>query len=412
MASKPTDIRNFKRSFRPIVLLKAGEVCSLKRHYYGALREVIGYLDKLAANDSERFVYPTVPDIVRHCNRYKNRKPYGQRIVEYAISYAQQQHVISKTVERERLGAVREGFIVTPHDSLAVHGKRCCEFKGMLRAPGHWESDLTPGNPTIWWAGPAGSLDSNAVVMLQRNHSNAVVTRPLEPESAGHSAVFSAAPSAVPESISAVQSAVSNENKCGDQCGNQCGTKSLQVSVNENDASIPVEISPRFPQSFPAPNRESLSHSTVKAERTLETEQNPGNQTQQQDQPQNPESGKAFLPKGMNDKSVAEPGRTIGEHFGFPWGVLGGDLIKSVTDGVLNTDTKQWQEFEQESEHDLHGCFFEAIKSMKDQPYRGRKTNAHIMDCAIKAFNKNGGKVPSSLFKVMKDFQRETQFGN
>lgn len=53
----------FYRSFRPDRVLRTEDTCSLKLHFEGAAREVVGYVEKLAANDSQRFVWCSVEDI-------------------------------------------------------------------------------------------------------------------------------------------------------------------------------------------------------------------------------------------------------------------------------------------------------------------------------------------------------------
>src|SRR5258705_7263505 len=72
------------KNFKPHVALKNSEVCSsLKRHYRGALRQVVGYLDLLATKDPERFVWPSISDIQKHCRDYKRGGLYSVRIVSY-----------------------------------------------------------------------------------------------------------------------------------------------------------------------------------------------------------------------------------------------------------------------------------------------------------------------------------------
>src|SRR6266446_906841 len=144
--------KTFRDSVVPVVRLKPDETCSIKRHFRNVLREVIGYLDKLASNDAERFVWASVPDITRHCNKFrKEKEPYGQRQVEYAIEIFRELRTVSKPVERVRLGVKRSGFIVAPHDGqYATFGKECrfVQFRGRWKSSG-------PGG-AIWWDGKCG----------------------------------------------------------------------------------------------------------------------------------------------------------------------------------------------------------------------------------------------------------------
>jgi len=384
-ATKPSTDK-FGRSFRPAVVLKKDEVCSLKRHYRGVLREVIGYLDKLAANDPQRFVFATVPDIVRHCNKFsQGRAPYQQRAVEYALAFLRKQHVISRPVKRPRLGVMYQGVIVTPHDSLALREKGCCDFKGQLGAPGAWQAE--PGLPGSWWAGPGSLPAENATAMPQHADSNAggdrAVTTTVTVSNAGadqhnaaHSAGFSAVNSAV---FSAVPSAVSNQNSCGTQCGNQCGTEAPQVADDSSNYKGDEKVSPTFTENSPAPNR--VNHLTVGTELTVKTENGAAQEAET--------SGASS--KSMNDE-------TIGQHFDAPWPQVN---FVAITDGVLNTDTKQWEEFGSEGRHVLLDFCSDVIRELAAQPYLGRKTNALVMDLAMKRFNGAHGKVPTSWLKVM-----------
>lgn len=144
---------NFKRSL-PMSRIRREDICSLKLHFpKGAVREVVGYLHKLAANDPERFVYASVDDIVQHCNRYEG-PGYKKGIIEKVLRFLRDLRVLSKAVERDRwvFGNLRKvrGFIVTPHDSLCQLSVNRCDFVGWTRASGTWRSDGKPGGAR-WW---------------------------------------------------------------------------------------------------------------------------------------------------------------------------------------------------------------------------------------------------------------------
>lgn len=128
-----------KKSFTKRVPLSPGQTCdSLKRHYKLCAREVVGYLDKLAANDQERFVWPHVPTIVKNCNlRRKVKKGYGIRQVNYVLAGLHCQRVLTDA-ERVRGGVLRQGWIVAPHNAVTVVEDNCCDFQGQH----HWEREI------------------------------------------------------------------------------------------------------------------------------------------------------------------------------------------------------------------------------------------------------------------------------
>jgi len=151
MTANPQTNR-FKRSFKPTRYVRAGETCSLKLHFTGAVREVVGYLDKLASNNRERFVFAGVDDIVVHCGRYKG-KGYEKRIIEYVLQYLRARSIIGPPVTRKiKVGNYleeRRGFIVTSHDSLSILTGTTCEFVGHPNATG---TSKVRGDRAVWWS--------------------------------------------------------------------------------------------------------------------------------------------------------------------------------------------------------------------------------------------------------------------
>lgn len=357
----------FRGSFRPHHVLKADAVCGLKKHYKNVLREVVGYLDMLASNDAERFVFASVPDIVKHCNKYsQGRAPYRQRQVENALEFLRAQLVISGRIERPRFGTVRSGFIVTPHDSLCVRTKNCCEFKGAGFVSGT-KFQTKPGAHCWWW------IQDDAAAMLQHDGSNAV-QRAFNDGDNHEPAVQ---PAVSPAVKAAVSPAVSNENSCGEGCGEGCGTEFVQAMENKGSSGITEKVLPTFAESFAAPSLVNLS--TVQTELSVDEVRYATNVS-------------ASSTKSMNDE-------TIGQHFGIPW--LPTDDFSDVTDGVLNTDTKQWEEFGYEGIRNLRDCCNDVIREFAEQLYHGRETHALIMNLAMQRFNATQGNVPSSWLKVM-----------
>ena len=122
------------KNFKPQVALKNGKPCSLKRHYRGALRQVVGYLDLLANRDAERFVWPSISDIRKHCKDYTSGELYSVRIVSYCKETLVAQGIISRNrVWRVRNGEMREGFIVRSHGEITtISADQRCVFQGQI----------------------------------------------------------------------------------------------------------------------------------------------------------------------------------------------------------------------------------------------------------------------------------------
>jgi len=121
----------FPRSFFPAQLRTADAECGHKRHQSGVVREVIGFLELIARRDEtgERFVWPRVDTIVEHCGRYQGAK-YRKRAVESALKVLRRRGIISHRVKRWRLSAMRDGWIIAPHDAVFARKGKVCSFAG------------------------------------------------------------------------------------------------------------------------------------------------------------------------------------------------------------------------------------------------------------------------------------------
>lgn len=355
---KQKRLRRFGKSFRPVVDdIAPGESCSLKRHYRGVLRELIGYVDYLADLDpkKERFVFAHVDALAAGCKKFANKTRYSKTAIEKGLNEFRARHIISKRLTRIRNGEEKPGFIVAPHDCLAVPEQGGCIFKGQLGAPGRWER--SPGSPceehstynvecknckpgVIFWAGFSQVANQQPASSLHR-----LVPQSTDKFTDECTEVFA---------------------KCTDEC-----TEAHSGQDAENTDSLLQKS---------ASNLSSLSHLSVEAEPTVDEVKDAG----------------ASSLKSMNDET-----KTIGQHFGVPWGILGMNDFSDITNGLLNTDTKQWHDFGYEGIHTLRGCCNDFILEFADQPYQATATNALIMDAAMKRFNGQHGKVPSSWLKVM-----------
>jgi len=188
--------RRFSNSFRRVFdELEPGELCNLKHHYRGALREVIGLLDLWASNDPERFVelYGGVDAIVTRCHRFKRPEDkFSKPMIEKVLKELRSRHIISKRLVRVRDGEEVEGFIVAPHDCLAVRESPTkCVFKGQLQAPGRWRRDPVLDEKGEWggklgpvyWAGfSSGTARSTVESTVQSTANCTVGTSPQRTE--------------------------------------------------------------------------------------------------------------------------------------------------------------------------------------------------------------------------------------
>jgi|SRR5579863_348535 hypothetical protein len=195
---------NFHRKTQPA----NGEACTLKDHYNGVMRELVGYLDSLAAQDptGERFVYAKPETIFKHCKKFAGMG-YGKRVLWYALAEARERRIISNQVVRERwVGSGKKGqkvlrklkgCIVAPHDCVAHMEGDVCVFHGPMKC-GRWDRlfstepakqveseiffvyDNTPSG-VLYWAGctqhaqPVQPACSASAVLVQRQCSACAV---------------------------------------------------------------------------------------------------------------------------------------------------------------------------------------------------------------------------------------------
>jgi len=116
------------RSICPDVQLRPNRACTLKRHFRGCLRQVIGYLDLLASRDHERFVWCSWKNIVQHARKWRQGgRTFKHSMVFRCLDQAKELGII-ETSSRIRNGCVRTGFIVKNHDVLVrqPEGARAC----------------------------------------------------------------------------------------------------------------------------------------------------------------------------------------------------------------------------------------------------------------------------------------------
>jgi hypothetical protein len=159
---------NFSASLKPLVHLKPGVSCTLKRHFSGCIRQVIGYLDLLAENDEDRIVWITAKSIQKHCKNYDikvNGKPtpYSQSMVEKALSALREKNIISRQhaieLQERRTFVIDHAYVVAPHDALCMKKGSCCRFMGPGRVPGtKWGIAGKPSAGDVWFIGKKQTL--------------------------------------------------------------------------------------------------------------------------------------------------------------------------------------------------------------------------------------------------------------
>ena len=147
-----TKARRGARCFLPVVPVQSLHHPSWKSHFLNVEREVIGYLELLAAlHPTKRFAFASVNNVLTHCNKYRKSQPYSKAAVEKALHHIRDLGIIARIENMEWRGTVYRGFLVLPHESgcRAVDGK--CKFLG------GWD-DWKPGKKRFFF-NAAGELD-------------------------------------------------------------------------------------------------------------------------------------------------------------------------------------------------------------------------------------------------------------
>jgi hypothetical protein len=349
--------RRFKGSHRKIKnKLAPNQKCKLQHHYRGALREVVGYLDHLAALDrtDERFVFPSVDDIVSHCHRYAQpNNKFGKRWVEAALAELRDRHIITRA-KRTRNYVERRGWIVAHHDALAgrVEPGVCIWFE-----PEKNTGELTTVSAPV--SLPVSFQAEKPVHKPGEKPDGKPVHRPVEKP-------------------------VTTQLLTDDSKRVTLQNADLTVVVNQTVVAERIEL-------VHETRRQRIE--VLQAEKVVRS----GDDSRSQELTE-----KANADAGPADPWAKwkQPG-TIGVHFGLPfWSDL-----TTVAEGLV-IETKAWSEFE--GAHDLENILRDVLLEFYDQPYCGSATHAQLMGEAMKRFNvKHGQKVPKAWVKLMNDYRRK-----
>ena len=144
---------NFKDSFLPTLHFNTKRDCdkhtTWSAHFpEGCAREVVRCLELLAKNNPDRWVYVTVPGLVKMCDgrfrKGKAKKAYSATAIEKALRFLRDKHVISRKHGTAPDGRLQEGFVVAPHGAMCRRYDRACVFVGVERATGTFI--LRPGD--------------------------------------------------------------------------------------------------------------------------------------------------------------------------------------------------------------------------------------------------------------------------
>jgi hypothetical protein len=102
-----------------------GKPCgSLKRHFIGCERQLIGLAELMAARDSERFVWVTVRSWQKHAKK-KDGTVYSKSYIFHRLQVLESLGLLLP-VCRYRNRTLRQGFLVTRHEDVAhIEGEHC-----------------------------------------------------------------------------------------------------------------------------------------------------------------------------------------------------------------------------------------------------------------------------------------------
>lgn len=160
---------NFSSSLKPLVRVKSGKPCSLKKHFSGCMRQVIGFLDLLADLDQNRLVWVTAKSIQKRCKNYDRKlkgKPtlYSLKMVERCLQALRETGVISRQhaikLQERRLFVIDTAYVVTPHDALCVVKGTCCKFVGAFKVPG---TTWAAGDGDVWFVSKKHAIEPKIV---------------------------------------------------------------------------------------------------------------------------------------------------------------------------------------------------------------------------------------------------------
>jgi hypothetical protein len=126
-----------------------GKACgSLKRHFVGCERQLIGLAELMAAKDRERFVWFTVKAWEKNAKKRDGTSLYSRSYIWHRLQIMESLGLLTPAT-RYRNRTWRKGFLVTRHEDVArIEGERCVltivKRHISPRKPGEKRSGTTP----------------------------------------------------------------------------------------------------------------------------------------------------------------------------------------------------------------------------------------------------------------------------
>jgi hypothetical protein len=387
--------RRFENNFHSKTQPPSGKPCTLKDHYSGVMRELVGYLDSLAAQDptGERFAFAKPETIFKHCKTFAGMG-YGKRILWYALAEARERRIISDQVVRERwVGSGKKGHkvlrklkgcIVAPHDCIAHMVGDECHFVGPIRLCGRWlrTGDGGPGS-VLYWKG----CREHAPALLQQSSGIA--------QAKGKQML--AAPNAAPvqPQVQPVCSdrALPVQPLCTPCALDDSGQPSDLSEVNpKNGGQALVTVIPGVSRTHPF-NPVEPAKPAPPAKPAAAQESKPGGLTTSQP------SG-ACAPFGHDVTKPLGSEVTIGQQFTIKDDM---QLLTEISDGEFNPHG-----YKQTGDIDLLCEYVRmVVEEIAGVPWDNQRTTcAGIMDAVAKRINRAGKQYPKGWLLVLKELQK------
>lgn len=342
------------------------------------LKDVLHWLDLLAANDPQRFIFASTPAILKKCNdrRVRNKlKPASLSNLKHVFGFLQDLHIMSPYF---RTWDGRYGFVFEPHDA------RCSVEHGVCIKHVYTSKQLESMRKN--W--PRESTLRSTDAALDEHSCSTAVALPVAPLSAFRSTVRSTPRSTAEDS---------KPTDCEELTDEQVAK---WMAENVQAAAPKVSKVIRF---------EGSKVSKVTKEGDQE-------QVQQQEQRQERKATAVFKKDGdLTDEEQQQnqnlrpcashdAENSIGMHF-----ANATDLIDRVTDGELDIEDyhcvdgfADWTLLEK--------CIRAAVDAKKERPWLGLQTNAALMRDTMKRLKKQHNlNAPEPWLPIMDAMQGVTR---
>ena len=355
---------SLSKSFKRRVPRKPAEKCHWKTHFTGCAREVIGALEYLAKNRTDRFIYAEVPAIVKMCNgkyRPNGSRRYSQPMVEKCLQTFRELQILSRKLTVTIDDVPRKGRILNTHDAMTQRYPRACVFIGGSKKPGVWGAD------GVWQPNPERSLVGGLVVDEITGDSRGDIVGNIMGDTPKNDGVVYAADDG-PGCFELLDSTSDTRVAAGDSLVDLAGGFVPYPSelVKPGEPVEPFETENRIVSEVEGTRHQTKTNATSTPLDSLTHLQN----------------------------------RTVGQHFE---GKSGGELIYWCTDGELTVPDFNGTRTTSKAISDYESLAYglaSTVNSYKDVTLTDRRVLAKIMNGAI-----GGGRAPRPFFKVMKDFQ-------